>query len=335
MKPAQLSALLTVAALTASASVLDREMIRAERDTGQHQTYRTALDVVRVDVLASQNGRPLTGLTPGDFEVFDNGVLQHVQVATTANGVRILLLLDVSSSLGWGAKMQALTRASQSVVERLEGEDEASLMTFSDRLSLLASSVRDRVAVERQMLAISPKSGERTALWDAVFVGLSFAAREPGPSVVLLFTDGIDTASWCDAQRIREVIKHTEAVVYAVTVPPIPATGPGVVRADTEEERERLQTIDRARESFVPKDLKEVVEQSGGELFLAGRGEELADRFVTVLREYRARYLLTYEPTGVGRDDGWHQLRVRLKGRAGMTRARAGYYARPRGAGPP
>ena len=45
MKPAQLSALLTVAALTASASVLDREMIRAERDTGQHQTYRTALDV--------------------------------------------------------------------------------------------------------------------------------------------------------------------------------------------------------------------------------------------------------------------------------------------------
>ena len=181
--------------------------------------------------------------------------------------------------------MQALTRASQSVVERLEGEDEASLMTFSDRLSLLASSVRDRVAVERQMLAISPKSGERTALWDAVFVGLSFAAREPGPSVVLLFTDGIDTASWCDAQRIREVIKHTEAVVYAVTVPPIPATGPGVVRADTEEERERLQTIDRARESFVPKDLKEVVEQSGGELFLAGRGEELADRFVTVLRD--------------------------------------------------
>jgi len=93
------------------------------------------------------------------------------------------------------------------------------------------------------------------------------------------------------------------------------------------EERGLLEAVNRARASYVPMNLKEVVEASGGELLLAGQGDDLTNKFVSVLHEFRARYVLTYEPTGVRRDDGWHELRVQLNGRAGTTRARRGYYA--------
>lgn len=42
---------------------------------------------------------------------------------------------------------------------------------------------------------------------------------------------------------------------------------------------------------------------------------------------FRARYPLTYSPTGVRRDDGWHEIAVTLKGRSGKVKVRPGYFA--------
>ena len=188
--------------------------------------------------------------------------------------------------------------------------------------------------VERELLLASSHVhiGGQTALWDALFMGLSFLAREADPAFVLVFTDALDTTSWCDDQKMQEVVRRAEAVVYAVTVPPAPPLGPADpsprLTGRTPEERRRfVEAVNRARASFVPMDLKAVVEESGGALLRADERDDLANTFVSVLREFRARYVLTYEPTGVRRDDGWHELRVQLKGREGTIRARRGYYA--------
>ncbi len=39
----------------------------------------------------------------------------------------------------------------------------------------------------------------------------------------------------------------------------------------------------------------------------------------------KSRYVLTYYPSGIA-TTGWHDVRVRLKSRAGTVRARRGYY---------
>ena len=53
----------------------------------------------------------------------------------------------------------------------------------------------------------------------------------------------------------------------------------------------------------------------------------LGRTFLDVLAEFRQRYVLSYEPSGVPQT-GWHTIDVKLKGRAGDIRARRGYYAR-------
>jgi hypothetical protein len=59
----------------------------------------------------------------------------------------------------------------------------------------------------------------------------------------------------------------------------------------------------------------------------AADGADLSRQFVGVLREFRSRYLLIYEPTGVRRDDGWHEVKVRLKNGRADVKARPGYFA--------
>jgi len=71
--------------------------------------------------------------------------------------------------------------------------------------------------------------------------------------------------------------------------------------------------------------LKRLAESSGGRTWSATSDRQLRELFTKALEEMRARYLLTYTPSGVARP-GWHDVRVRLKnGRADIT-ARPGYF---------
>jgi hypothetical protein len=70
--------------------------------------------------------------------------------------------------------------------------------------------------------------------------------------------------------------------------------------------------------------LRRLAEATGGRLLRADRPEQLRERFLDLMGEMRARYVLTYMPTN-GDVPGWHDVRVRLRGRSGRISTRAGY----------
>ena len=51
--------------------------------------------------------------------------------------------------------------------------------------------------------------------------------------------------------------------------------------------------------------------------------EKLDTIFLSILQEFRQRYLVSYTPRGVTKE-GWHRLDVRVK-RGGTVKARPGY----------
>ena len=53
-------------------------------------------------------------------------------------------------------------------------------------------------------------------------------------------------------------------------------------------------------------------------------GRDLRPAFSGIVRDLKARYLLTYAPVDVPAP-GWHPIEVKLKGKAGEVRARRGY----------
>ena len=67
----------------------------------------------------------------------------------------------------------------------------------------------------------------------------------------------------------------------------------------------------------------ELTSLTGGRLFEVEKTEKLDTIFLSILQEFRQRYLVSYTPRGVTKE-GWHKLDVRVK-RGGTVKARPGY----------
>ena len=89
------------------------------------------------------------GLTPADFEIRDNGVLQKVDVVSFGEiPLSVALALDLSGSVA-GARLDQLQRATRALAGALEKRDQSALLTFSQAVAL-----RCPMSVERRMRAI-------------------------------------------------------------------------------------------------------------------------------------------------------------------------------------
>jgi VWFA-related protein len=265
----------------------------------QAPVFRTGVDVVRVDVLVTDGGRPVGGLTAADFELTDNGVRQQVELATTAASVKVVLVLDTSGSVA-GARLNHLKAACRALFRGLRPQDSAALLTFSERLALHLREESDPAKLEAALAEVA--AGGRTAMRDALYAGLSLAAPDTSRTLLILFSDGLDNASWLNAATVLESIKRSRVVVSAVDASSSVA-GSNLV-------------------------LGQVAETSGGQYLEASAGGELTSVFVRILDQFRARYLLTYTASGVKRGDGWHSVKVRVRSKQLAVKARPGYFSR-------
>lgn len=266
--------------------------------TGQQApTFSAKVDAVRVDVLVTAGGRPILGLGPEDFEVLDNGVPQKVDlVSFEAIPLNVVVVLDVSASVS-GQRLEHLRSAGGALLDGLAPDDHAALVTFGHAVVVRSRLTRDRQII-REGLANTQASG-RTAMLDAVFTGIVLGESEVGRPLVILFSDGVDTASWLTEEDVLQTARHSDAVVYGVSVR-------------------------GGRRSSV---LGAMANTTGGGHFQVESTGDLGATFVTILDEFRQRYLVSYTPHGVSRE-GWHTLEVRVKPRGGRkptVRARPGY----------
>jgi len=262
----------------------------------QGPTFKGGTERVRVDVLVTDDDEAVMGLGARDFRVLDNGVVQKVELLEAGGPIKVLLVLDTSSSVK-GARSEQLVAASGKLLDALKPADQVGLVTFSERLDELVPLTTEHDRVRDMMSRVRP--GRRTALFDAVFAGLSMGAGDSGRWLVLVFSDGRDTASWLPPRRVLDAARRSSLVVCGVTV------GEG----------------SNASRLFIDS----IADITGGRLAAATSDHELSRLFVDVLNEFRSRYVLTYVPEGVKRGDGWHTLEVKLPRARGRVTARRGY----------
>jgi VWFA-related protein len=288
--------------MTARAAAILFAVCGATVAASQQPTFSSRLEVVRVDVLVTEDGRPVRGLTPADFDIRDEGVPQTVDlVSFEAIPLDVVLAFDVSDSVS-GDRLDHLRGAGRAVVGRLARGDQAGLVSFNNAVEVrtnLSTSAKDVLAA---LDAVQP-SGE-TALVDGSYVAMMLA-QSGGPvgndvrrGLVIVFTDGADTISWLTPERVLDASRRSDAVVYGV-----------IVRS-------------KSKASF----LRDLSERTGGGIVEIDSTKDLADRFVAILDEFRQRYLVSYTPRGVA-SGGWHRLDVRVRGRKATIKARAGYLA--------
>ncbi len=273
--------------------------------------FRTSVDVVRIEALVLAGGRPVPGLTAADFVVSDNDAPQVVRVrALTHEPIDVAIALDVSSSVE-GTRLARLRAGAEALVAQLTPADRATLLTF-DHALVLGPRDADRAALEARLRTLGAQG--RTSLVDAATTALVWSAGRERPMLVLVFSDGRDTASWTRPEQALALARTSDAVVDAVVAGDL--LQPSVARVAGR----GTAIAQPPHERFVA----DLAALTGGRVRNGGSGAGLAGAFRDSLQQFRSRYEISYEPAD--RTPGWHAVDVRVPGRRATTvHARRGY----------
>lgn len=275
--------------------VLGMSVVGGDPSINQQATFRSGAEAVLVDVSVTRRGRPVEGLELGDFEVFDNGERQQLALVDVGQApVDLVLALDASESVT-GERRAHLQRASQALLGALTDRDRAGLVTFSHEVTVVSPLTADFASLTRFFASASP--GGRTALIDAAFTSMTLAEAGDGRALVIVLSDGLDTASWLSAAHVRDVARRLEVVLVGVT------TG----------------STDRV--------IEDLADATGGDI-LRVESRNIDAALASVVRSFRQRYLLSFTPRSPS--PGWHRLEVRVKRRGLSVRAREGYFSAER-----
>ena len=285
---------------------------------GRTPRFRSGIDAVRVDVLVQDGRRPIVGLTAADFELRDSGVLQQVETVVIGDvPLSMLLVLDTSTSVE-GPALARLKDASQAAYAALGKADRAALLSFSSAVTLQAPWGPPSAFIRDAVSALV--AGGSTSLFDAAFAALTYHDTVTGTrNLIVLFSDGTDTASWLPSHAVFDKAQRSDAVVYTVVAG---SAGPDA----SLQYRSGIQlraVPDRAVYETAPF-VQELADITGGSLFVSRGMDQVRETFTGIVNEFRTRYVLTYTPRGVDAS-GWHPIEVKLKNRKGRVQARRGY----------
>ena len=158
---------------------------------------RTALTVL-------EDGRPVAGVS------LQRGVDQTVAVET-------LLLLDGGAQAASAGAQPLASTAAAAIIDGMARNASASVLSFSDRLQLLHPASADKTAL-KTALATQPAEGP-SQLIDALDQTAVFLdALEPACRVVVVFTNGVDSASRTNLAALADRLRTVGGTLLVVGV---------------------------------------------------------------------------------------------------------------------
>lgn len=325
--------------------------------TDQGETFRFKSGVELINVTATvtdASGRFVPGLRKEDFVVYEDDRAQTItHFSAERVPVSLGVVLDTSGSMA-GEKIRAARAAlDRFLYDLLDRDDEIFVYRFSEFPTLLQGWTTDRQQLSRVLGRISPNGG--TAMYDAVAEALPLAeSGKHRKKAIVLISDGNDTSSQTRVSELKQLIRESEVMVYAIGIDgddetiyqrqpqppiprqppprlPIPFPFPGGRRPpgrlpilQTAAPQIRIQRGSSDRVNVVA--LRDITDDSGGRTEIVRDPRDLNPATASIASELSQQYYLGYPASGK-KDGRWHTIRVDIKKGAYRVRARRGYVA--------
>ena len=273
----------------------------------QKQTIKVSTETVAVYVTATDaEKRLVSDLVLEDFEILDNGKPVDINIFENKPvPITVVVMIDTSGSIT--ASLGLVKEGAEQFLLRLLPDDMAQVGEFSDKIKFHPGNFigdRDRLIY---LLKHELDFGYPTRLYDAVDESIERLLPVDGRKVVLVFTDGDDTASKIGVGKVMDKAREKDVMIYAVGLQTEYFAGQQRVRSSPD------------------RGLKLLAEDTGGGYFELKKTAELGETFTRVAQELHSQYVLGFSPQTL--DGKVHKLEVRVK-RAGMNaRARKTYIA--------
>jgi Ca-activated chloride channel homolog len=271
----------------------------------------TTLVLIPVTVTDPLN-RFVLGLRQQDFHIFEDGAEQTIShLSGEDTPLSVGLLFDTSGSMSY--KLQTSRQAATQFLKTMNPQDEAFLISFSDKATLSAGFTSNSVEIQDKLEQLQP--GGLTAMLDAIDMALREMKNAKNPrKAILIVSDGGDNHSRYTSSQIQALVREADVQVYAMGV------------------FEPVFSIGLSQEEVTgPKLLSELAEQTGGRAFTAVDPSDLPSIAARIGIELRNQYVLAYSPKNQERDGKFRRVEVKVTQPAGLPAIkvhwRQGYYA--------
>ncbi|MGD0940224.1 MAG: VWA domain-containing protein [Terracidiphilus sp.] len=279
--------------------------------TAQEVTLHVDVKLVNVFVnVTDRNGAVVGGLTREDFAVTEDGRPQEIAVFERQSELPLNLTLAIDTSGSVQKDLAEEANAARRFAHALlRAQDQMSLLQF-------ATTVRELTPFTNKVSQIDRGLGQlhgdwATALYDAACMGSERLGGKQGRKVLILVTDGDDTASDATYATALEAALRNEVMIYSIIDVPIEASA--------------------GRDLGGEHALITLAEQTGGKSFYVNDGG-LDKAFARVSDDLRTQYLLGYYPHNQVKGLSFHRVQVTVPRAAAQdfnVRHRTGYFADP------
>jgi Mg-chelatase subunit ChlD len=334
---------------------------------GQNQEefrFRSGVDLVNVTAtVVDRNGRFVPGLRQSDFIVYEENELQEItHFSNERVPVSLGLVLDTSGSMVGEKLTNALMAVDRFLTKLLSPEDEIFLYKFNNFPELVQDWTTDRQRLSRAIRRINANGG--TAMYDAIAESVPLAQTgQHRKRAIVLISDGNDTDSQVSLAEVKQMIRESEVMVYAIGIdgqaedvfgfppttrgpipqPPIPSPFPGgrrprgpggVILPQMPQfqwpfpQGQSRRTVRTSDDRVNVHALREITDDSGGRTEVVRSGRDLEPATANIADELSQQYYLGYSST-TKKDGRWHAIRVEARDKSLRVRARRGYIAVP------
>jgi len=276
------------------------------------QVFRTATDLVLLNVTASHGSQASRGLEREDFRVFEDGRPQQIAVfERDPRPIALSILMDASGSME--PKLGIAQDAAVEFCRRLGKDDIAQFISFNSTTEVRQSFTNDVQKLEKAIR--ETRLANQTALYTSMYVALSELqnVREeihglPRRKALVLVSDGEDTSSLLPYTDVVERAKRSDVIVFAIAFRP----------------KQSMGFVGYNDYNYA---LRSVAQATGGRAYFVEGAAELGAIYNQIADELSNQYTIGYVSTNTARDGAWRQVSVRVTKPGVVARTREGYYA--------
>jgi len=260
--------------LAALLTLLLTMSVAAQENSGT--TFKVDVKLVNVFVTVTDRlGAPIGNLTKNDFSIAEDGVPQKIAVFSKESQLPLSIVLAVDTSSSTRKDIRLELEASRRFIHSiLRPQDSLALYTFATDVSELTPFTARLRQIDSAINEV--RVGGATSLYDAIYLGSKALLNREGRKILVLVTDGGDTASSTSYKEALRAAQQSEALVYSLIDVPVEASA--------------------GRNTGGEHALIQISSDTGGKYYYAGNVSQLEKAFEQISDELRTQYLLAYYP---------------------------------------
>ena len=277
--------------------------------TAQEATFHVDVKLVNIFVnVTDKNGAIVGRLDKDDFAVFEDNRPQQIAIFERKTDVPLNLTLAIDTSGSVRKDLDEEANAARHFAnDILQPKDQMSVLEFATDVTQLTGFTNNLPQIDHAVGQL--RSDWATALYDAICLGSQGLGKREGRKVLVIVSDGDDTAKSSTYAQALEAALRNEVMIYSLIDVPIEASA--------------------GRDLGGEHALITLAEETGGKHFYVGEGG-LDKAFARVSDDLRTQYLLGYYPKNQEPGRTFHRVVVTIPRAAAdefNVRNKAGYYA--------